>query len=88
MTYRPARRATIPTADRDRLMTWIPLVIRSAIPAEDRKFCASILKQARRPTWHPSHGQAQWMGRLVDAFQRETLGDDAPVTDQAVEIGA
>lgn len=76
MTRRSSPPATLPPGERDRLVGWMPAVIRwDGLTAEERAFCISIAGRERRsPGFAPSEKQARWMGDLVARFQAATMG--------------
>jgi hypothetical protein len=64
------------TPEADRLVGYMPIVVRSGgISKDDRKFAASVIARDRKGSFVPSAKQEAWMRRLVDRLQAHTLGE-------------
>ena len=74
------------TPEADRLMHWMPIVIRASGLSEwERKFCASMIARSRARAFTPSEKQIAVMDRIVTAFQARELteAESADVIDTA-----
>lgn len=77
MTRRVPTASTASRGEIDRLLGWMPEVVRSAgLSRWERTFCASMIARTRRPTYTPSDRQVGHMQRLVGAFLAVALRDD------------
>jgi hypothetical protein len=88
MTARaPAPPATASPDEVDRLLHWMPVIVKAAtLLPWDRTFCASMVRRARSGRFQPSARQILVMQRIVRAHCRATLGaepDHPAPRDQA-----
>ena len=64
------------SAEADRLIHYMPLVIRApGLSDKAREFCATIIARDRRGAFTPSAGQMKWMRDLVDQFQAQVMDE-------------
>lgn len=66
----------------DRLLHYMPLVVRSRVNDASRKFCASIIARSKRGPINPTPKQVEWMRSLVDRFQADKLRDSSELIDR------
>jgi len=73
------RRSSLSAGEVDRLLGWMPFIVRApGIADRDRQFAISIVGQHRRnPAFTPSPKQAAWMSRLVREFLAAMLTENA-----------
>ena len=64
------------TAEADRLIGYMPIVIRaSGLAPWERKFCATIISRTRRGAFTPSPKQLAVMARIVDGFLSRAMDE-------------
>lgn len=75
--------STAPADEVAQLVGYMPIIVCAPdIPDKDRVFCASIIKQSRRPAFAASDGQVYVMRQIVGKFKDANMrGDGGEVTE-------